>query len=324
LLNEAGQSVYPAELRYQVMPDEYHSSSTEVLFFEDGLLWDTVVGTTRSGNGVGRIPRGAGFEIDKLYETQLVLNRGAGRLEIRSDRAPLAIQQKIIKDYSRDFDISQDVDLLNQRVCTLGSSFEFTLNQPGRITLTFISQDNRNARTVVIDDRPFDVGIHRVPILPDELAPGAYRFELAAISDRDGHQELERGMARSQRQLRDSLPVGHVMVKGVDVSDGHMVLGSADLSIPGRGAALEFRRTYSSNTGYGPGVMGLRWSHNYESRIAITPCGEAIVKARACGLWKTVTADCGRSRAITVRWLAMRQIARSTFSARMARATTIG
>ncbi|NIS32300.1 MAG: hypothetical protein GWO04_21120, partial [Actinobacteria bacterium] len=82
---------------------------------------------------------------------------------------------------------------------------------------------------------------------------------------------------RSEYRTRDSLPIGHTLVKGVDVFDGHLVVSRQDFTYPGRGVPLSFQRTYSSSGTSEPGPLGAGWSHNYRSRIVVTPCGEVIL-----------------------------------------------
>ena len=43
-----------------------------------------------------------------------------------------------------------------------------------------------------------------------------------------------------------SYPIGHTIVKGVDIFDGHLSVSSLDVSVPARGMPLEFSRSYTS------------------------------------------------------------------------------
>lgn len=279
-LNADGQSQYPAEVRYNSAPPNYKSLTTEVDFLQDSAFWDYVIGTTRSGDGAGRIPRGAVFDAEKTYETELVINRGS-LAEVKSDKFPLKISQKLFKYFTRSLHVSQDVDILNSRVCIQGNAFEFTLTQPARVTLIFTAEGDANVKKTIISNEHFEAGTHSrvisVTELPPYLPDGAYTFELTGVSDWDGHQETETGAAQSEYTTHNQLPVGHVLVKGVDIYDGSLVVGGSDFGIPGRGAALEFRRHYGSNSSVKPGRLGVGWSHNYDSKVIITPCGEAIV-----------------------------------------------
>lgn len=274
-VNENGQSQYPAELRYRSSPGNYRSIGSEVDFLENGAWWDYVIGTTRSGDGVARIPRGATFDPEKTYEAQVVLNRG-GVTEVKSDKFPIPISQKLFKDITKSFQTSVDVDILNKRSCLQGSPFEFTLTAAATVTLKFTPRGTGADRTILNGVR-LDRGKHTYPLLPSDLPPGKYDFELTGVSERDGHQEVETGKAISEFSTNNRLPVGHTLVKGVDVYDGSLAVSGNDFSVPGRGPALDFRRSYGSNSSVLPGRLGVGWSHNYDSKVIITPCAEAIV-----------------------------------------------
>ncbi|MEW6735309.1 MAG: RHS repeat-associated core domain-containing protein [Acidobacteriota bacterium] len=74
------------------------------------------------------------------------------------------------------------------------------------------------------------------------------------------------------------LPVGHTIIKGVDIADGHLVHSVTDLKIPGRGLSLEFTRTYSSTSTVKNSPLGPGWADNYHSRlIANTECNYFLI-----------------------------------------------
>ncbi len=109
------------------------------------------------------------------------------------------------------------------------------------------------------------------------LAPGTYQYTLHGVADADGTTEDVTGTIVSEFRSRDTLPVGHVIVKGVDLFDGHLSLARDDMSLPGHGPALDLSRNYSSNAGDEPGPLGVGWSHSYDAKIVVTPCGDVIV-----------------------------------------------
>ncbi len=275
-LNEDGLTQGPVSVKYSVLPTEYYSLGTDMDVFKDGSFDTYSVGTSRTGDGTALLVRDQPFVLNQAYTAQLVLNRGTN-LEVKSDTFKLPMRQKIFKDYSRSLSVSQDIDTLNQRVCSLATSFFFTLSQPARITLIATDQDNPNAHTTLISDKSYPKGESSEVFLPSDLTPGKYSFELTGVSDIDGHSETVKGGALSEMVVRNALPIGHVTVKGVDLKDGHLFMGSTDLSIPGRGVPLEFRRSYSSSASYQPAELGMRWSHNYDSKVIINQCQEVIV-----------------------------------------------
>lgn len=274
-LNEEGRTLGPVDILYDAPPAQYHSASTEVDILKDGAWNAYSIGSTRTGSGKAPLPREKIFELDKPYQAQVVINRG-GNLEVKSEPFNLPLRQKIFKDYRRSVHVSMDVDTLNQRYCSRGSEFWFVLSQPAQVKLEAIDVDNPSSRRTVFSSG-YGKGEHRVPLLPSDLSPGKYRFELIGTSDIDGHTETEHGQALSEYETRNALPVGHVIVKGVDLKDGHLSIGGEDFSVAGRGAALSFSRSYNSAASHVPGALGVRWTHNYDSKIVINECAEVIV-----------------------------------------------
>ena len=291
VLNTKGRTAVETLLRYEVDPAEYTSRLTEVDLFEAGEPYGTALGSARSGAGSSSIQRGFAVDVEKIYEAELVLNRG-GVMEILSDRFRLPVREQIFANADTSAFVSQDVDLLNQRFCPSADKFEFEITQRARVTLTVrkieaLETDSSpilGPTTTLMPERLLERGRHGILITPAgvapaeaELPPGTYHFELRGVSDVDGSVETVTGTMVSEYHTRDSLAVGHAMVQGVDLWDGHLSVGREDFKIPGRGLPLSFQRTYSSNGGGEPGPLGPGWSHNWDSRVVITPCGDAIV-----------------------------------------------
>lgn len=282
-LGPTGRTVVPSTTRYQIQPPNYRAASSEADLLEDGEWISYAIGA-RSGNGAAIIRRGYLLDVEKEYELQVTLNRGSSS-EVKSEKFPLKLSQQIFTTYSQGLYVSQELDLLNQRSCPLGSEFKFVTTQDAKITLVFkkigsLGSDgspNFDSETKIIDDEIFPKGEHVRSIIPSDLTPGDYQFELRGISLLDDHEDAVEGFARSEFKVRDSLPVGHAIVKGVDLFEGHLVVMREDFSVAARGLPLDFRRTYSSNAGMEVGTLGVGWNHNWDSRIVITPCGEVIV-----------------------------------------------
>ena len=275
-INEDGVTQGVVSVNYAINPPGYSGLTVDFDFLKSGQFVDYSVGSARSGTGTTALPRDLSFTLDAEYDVQLVVNRGSS-IEIRSDPFKLPLRQTIFKSYDHTLSVSQQLDVLNQRACTLADAFSFSITQPASITLTAIDVSNPAARTVVFSARHFDEGDQQITLLPSDLAPGVYGFELTAVSDIDGSTQTVIGKATSQYVVTDALPVGHVIVKGVDLKYGHLTLGATDLTLPGRGPQLEFRRSYVSSAAYQAGPLGARWTHNYNSRIVTNTCGDVIV-----------------------------------------------
>ena len=283
LLTDSGKVAAGAQIHHRLSPNDYFASSVNVDVYEDGEFFGTAIGQ-RVGEGFIRFQRGIPIEFDKSYEAELMVNRGSDA-QMRSERVEIPFQLRIFTNLDRSVFVSQDVDLLNDRTCSTGSTFNFTTTQEATITLKFkrISSENTDGslnfgeEVTLIDEELMPAGDHEIAITPSDLLPADYRFELIGVSSKDGHEETEEGFARSEFKTRDLLPVGHAMVKGVDLFDGHLVVSRSDFQFPGRGLPLSFSRTYSSNAGAEGGLLGVGWSHNLGSKIIVSPCGEVII-----------------------------------------------
>ena len=275
-INEDGLTEGVVTLNYTINPAVYIGYTVDFDYLQAGQVVGHSIGW-RTGTGrYTTIPRDLVFTLSSETDAQLVINRGT-LVEVRSDLFKLPLQQTIFKSYDHTLYVSQQVDALNQRACTQGQAFSFSITQAASITLTAIDVDNSAARTVVFSSQHFDAGDQQVDLLPSDLTPGVYAFELTAVSDLDGSTQTVLGKATSQYVVTNALPVGHMIVKGVDLKYGNLTLGTTDFTLPGRGAQLEFRRSYVSSAPYQAGPLGARWTHNYNSKIITNTCGDVIV-----------------------------------------------
>ena len=109
---------------------------------ENGTPKWTLPGSSRSGAGSARFPRGLPFDIAQQYTAQLIINRDS-ELEIRSDVVAIPLGQGIFRAWSRTLSLIQDIDLVNQRYCSSGATFNFSLAQQARVSLKFIRIESR-------------------------------------------------------------------------------------------------------------------------------------------------------------------------------------
>jgi RHS repeat-associated protein len=275
----------PLTLGYRIEPPEYVARSVEIKVHDLGdggtSLWP---GSSRSGEGSVTLPRGEEVELEHQHMASVVVNR-EHPAHVDSADEPLPLFQPIFSDVTRFLQVSQELDVVNRTTCADTEVFSFSLNHPALVTLTFVRETptGPGAAEAFINSLALEAGDHSFTFSPASstpadftLLPGRYSFELVGISQVDGHSETENGGAFSHFSMRDSLPVGHAMVKGVDLFDGHLVLSRDDLAVPGRGVPLSFQRTYSSASAE-PGHLGRGWTHNWLARVIETPCAELIL-----------------------------------------------
>ncbi len=283
-LDDDGLAAEPVAVSYQIAPAEYQPTSAFVELLRDGQQVDLLRGQSIAGEGLAELPRGLELGLDGLWQAELVLNLDTP-IEVRGDPVPVPLEQQLFADYSRALAVRQDVDLLNQRRCAQPTLFSFELNRPAEVTLIArriesVETDgslNTAAAITLIEAEMFADGEHGEPISPTDLPPGDYLIELRGIDAVDGYEEVREVRLSSDWDISEILPIGHTLVHGVDLFDGHLTISRTDLEIPGRGIGLALRRTYSSLAVSSGGPFGLGWNHRYQSRVVITPCGEAIL-----------------------------------------------
>jgi RHS repeat-associated protein len=292
-LDTNSQVAADTQVQFQVPPAAYDAPYNLLNVLVNGQVTRTAVATVVPGSGGGSvyIPRGTTLKVADTNQAQLVVNAGAA-WETRSDLFTLPLHQGIFAQHSPAVYVSQDVDVLNQRFCSNVAPLSWTQAQAAKIKLTVaqissVNTDgsaNTDPEQTLFDSTDYGVGQQSVAISPAgglpggyQLAPGTYQYTLHAVSDYDGSTEDVTGTIISEYRSRDSLPVGHMIVKGIDLFDGHVAVQRSDISLPGHGPALELTRGYASNSGDEPGPLGVGWSHSYDSKAVITPCGDIIV-----------------------------------------------
>lgn len=299
-LSDDGALTAETRIDYITEPQDYVALSADLEIYVNDEWASSGAGSSLGGAGSGRIQRGYELSLDDDNEVELVLNRGTAA-EVRSPRVPIPLGQRILTETEgavtndlvgrRQLRVSQDVDLVNQRVCSIPDLFYFTLTQASAVTLTFekiasVDPDGTpsfDPPIAFLVDESLEAGEHSYSVTAGAgagdltLGPGDYRFSLRATADTTGLVEEISGTARSTLRVTDHLPVGHALVEGVDLFDGHLTLSREDFDIPGRGPALELRRTYSSSADRELRGLGVGWTHNYDSHLVVTPCGEVIL-----------------------------------------------
>jgi hypothetical protein len=77
-----GYSVSDTEITYAILPQEYVALSASIYLYKNGVLIATIP-TEKQGNGNATISRGFQFDVNSMYETEVVLNYGT-TFEMRS------------------------------------------------------------------------------------------------------------------------------------------------------------------------------------------------------------------------------------------------
>ena len=281
-LADNGLATSQVSLQYKIDPPEYGALYVNFELYQNGVLVNVGKGDKTKAGGTAYLPRDQVFDIKNNYEVELVLNRGSD-LEIRSERFPLPTRQKLITGL-RSAGASMDVDVLNKRACEVAGSVEFGFAQPVSATLEYEPVDSEGTpkagKRSLFSGKAYDQGIFSEIIYPKDLGPGSYRFTLSAKGVRDpSQQESATTWLGVVARTHNRLPVGHVLIKGVDLKGGNLTAQSQSLGVSGRGPVFHFQPSYSSGSNGRIGHMGTNWSHNFESGLHTNSCGEYIVSA---------------------------------------------
>jgi RHS repeat-associated protein len=176
--------------------------------------------------------------------------------------------------------VRTDVDRINGLACPAGTDLVFDLLQDAEVTIKVDGQVIQ-ANDVLQQSIPRAAGRYRVPITPALVSlPGEHDFEITGVFKLAGAPDVTSGTTGKivhEVVLNASFPIGHTMIKGVDLWDGHLTHSAQDVLIPGRGLALDFTRSYSSAGNASDGPLGAGWTHSYQSRLVQDSCGRFVV-----------------------------------------------
>ena len=284
-----------------ISPAEYQPQKMSAVFYENGTeIYRHTVSYPTDALVEAVLPTGLPINPDRTYEIELVLNEGSA-YEIIYDKQPLeGINRRLINQVScadaslfgacggpvinNTFEnavrLSSDVDLANANVCRQ-EGFNLNLLADARVTIEAIQhnplgQDGSNI-TLLADNELMSAGINEVVARADSLGNHQYTLRITAVAEDNGDEQVVYGGLVSRYDVSNSLPVGHAIVKGVDLADGSMVYSKQDIQLVSPGVDLEFTRTYSSQGRQELGPLGYGWSYNYLSRVIIGSCGQVVV-----------------------------------------------
>ncbi len=174
---------------------------------------------------------------------------------------------------AEDTKLRTDVDRINGEACSGGAALQFELFYPASVTLKIDG-------TAVLQNVRYPAGRHAIPVTAEMVSlPGEHPFEIAAVFREDAPPVSSSAAGKIVHEIviNASLPLGHTMIKGVDLADGHLTHATQDIAIPGRGLSLDFTRTYSSGGGASGGPLGAGWTHSYNVRLVRNGCGKYVV-----------------------------------------------
>jgi len=245
----------------------------------------SLAGSKLEGEGAGLL--GKGFEakpVEKEYKAVLKVTP-QGRAELRSEPQPIRFTRLL-------YEVRDPVRITFQsgasQVCFVPEAIVYGLEMEADVTISVLEIEGSSvvSERVVFHGREGISGAASFVIGPQDVANTAatYRFRIQAVAAVDSSLREEYiGSLRLDTTGNVVLPVGHTFAKGVDLLDGHLVSSSTDVTIPGRGPALEVVRTYANVGNSDGGVLGAGWSMNYLSTLVISSCAWTVVGGDGSG-----------------------------------------
>jgi RHS repeat-associated protein len=287
-LDRAGASLYPIELRYRVEPSSYRNARNAwtVDILRDGVAFNFAIGNSRSGTGAAILERSVTFgPAQSRFEAQLSTRHTHTRLE--SEPFALPLRQKLIASLSAS-GMSQQIDVANQRVCGRTGTVNFVLTREARGAITYQMLGDNDAPLgspqELVPEATYPQGANEVQVNPSRLGTGRFEIALNATATGDASVVDSATTTTSSRYgIANALPVGQVLVQGVNVRNGILTHQTPRLGIPGRGIPFEFVSTYSSAAAGEISTNGANWVHNHDLGLTINACGEATVSAGDSG-----------------------------------------
>ena len=178
--------------------------------------------------------------------------------------------------------IHTTVDGVNGIACPGGARLNFWHNLDCKVSITIDGQPLMNVQdengNLIADftDVSSTAGAHWVFLEAGHVGdPGEHTFEVTG-REFDGHPTnvtiVAPGRVLHEVEINHAYGIGHTIVEGVDIWDGHLTHSRQDVMVPGRKLSLDFSRSYSSQGNSSDGPLGAGWTHSYNCRL-IERCG---------------------------------------------------
>jgi RHS repeat-associated protein len=294
----------PVLIKANILPAGFTPENIEVNIYKRGAIFSSSKIEYPISSSLEQIFTPDEERINGIYEVEIIINKG-NPFEMRSQKQAVNVfSDNIVTSVSTSntdsalsssfsggriingqipsqLKLLTSIDLSDPLVCK-DEGVELLLNVEAALTVSLVKLTESgavpsNPSTQIIADGIFPAGQSIIPLSAEELGNASFRVQIIATSTANGNTETVIGALKSVFEIKDTLLIGHAVVKGVDLADGSMIYSKKDISLPAPGADLEFIHTYSNKSRYNLGPMGFGWSHNYMSRVFQSNCGRFYV-----------------------------------------------
>ena len=289
------QSAQGGRFNLGVVPPSADVGTAHVELLSGDELVTVIRADMAQGSGQSRFD--VGFQLPfPNPRMRLVLNRDTSREKVSTTTAIPTVP--LLYDVSPRVGFGLVVDPVNGTSCSSGSSpILYRLGARARVRITYTIGTKEHLVQDEVQD-PATVAeslfVHDVTEFGLFAAATAnYSFRIVAeVVEEPSVRVEESGIIQVEANAHNVLPVGQTFVKGVSLSDGHLVVSQTDVRIPGR-IPLEVTRTYSSAGVIPSGIVGANWSFNYASNLIRSNCVTRVVGGDGSGQTFTPTAAGG-------------------------------
>jgi RHS repeat-associated protein len=304
ILDEQSYLTHPIRVQTSITPVEFRPLNLVLNLLEDGEVINSAVALHPPGNiYTFSLSSGIVLNPESTYELEVVMNVG-NEYEVSSERTDLTdfsppligsvsgsgassgigssqnIGQIVNGQIISPISVSQEIDLANSLVCGY-NHINVNIVNDSNVTINLEKYGLEGQLTgeviTVLSETLLTAGDHQIEVSPPQLGNHNYQIQMTADAIDSDNDEYVTGLLRSKFDIENSMPVGHAMVKGVDLADGSMVYSKQDISLQSPGVDLEFVRTYSSQARHNLGPLGYGWSYNFMSRVIVNDCGQVTV-----------------------------------------------
>ncbi|MCG7872835.1 MAG: GH-E family nuclease [Candidatus Thiodiazotropha lotti] len=211
--------------------------------------------------------------LDALTAEDLLTIRLASNNDMGNTLWEYAFDNRIVKVLNPNIEKRMRIDLPNDWVCPDSAYMALRVNEDAYLTLELNGE-------LILNNEFRARGNHYIEM--PEMNPGTYICTLDSVSARDGTSETDQASYQVKYDIVKSVAIGHAIEENVDLFDGHLGFSVDEFNINDRGPALNFRRTFNSNTSE-LGVLGIGWSHNYDAKVTNLGCGAYAVRSGNSG-----------------------------------------
>ncbi|MGJ8662564.1 MAG: DUF6531 domain-containing protein, partial [Marinicella sp.] len=302
ILNSDSLTSTSTEVDIEFSPATYRPLDLTAVFYEeDEEIYTYTITTPTTSTVKAVLPAGIEIDVEKNYYLEVVMNKDSV-YEIVYDKQPLeGFSRKLVSavncedgsslsgpcggtvingQFEAPISLSTAIDFTNDNVCRR-RGFDVYLNTDSRVTIEAFKHDVTGVPTsetmTIISDELMVAGNNSVDAVAEDFGNHRYSIKITAVAEDNGDEEEVYGTLVSRYDLSNSLPIGHAIVKGVDLADGSMVYSKKDIALESPGPNLEFVRTYTSQGRHDFGPMGYGWAYNYMSRVIVGDCGIVTV-----------------------------------------------